>query len=222
MKHRVDGSIEKHKGIFVAKGFSQMKAINYKETISIVARYSSIIYILALSTQMGWKIHQMDAKIAFLNEVIEEEVYIEKSKRFEIFDRESHVCRLKQALYGMKQAPRAWYTNIDSYFSGLGFTKSEVDANLFHIVVEGKLFIRVLYVDELIVTCDEKLIKSCKAELEREFEMKDMGLLHYFLGLEIWQRDREIFVYQGRYANEILKKFHMESNKPMETPIAGN
>ena len=97
------------------------------------------------------------------------------------------MCRLKRALYGLKQAPRAWYTQIDSYFAGLGFTKSEADANLYQIVMEGKILIIFLYVDDLILTGDEQLINSCKDDLAKEFEMKDLGLLHYFLGLEIWQ-----------------------------------
>jgi hypothetical protein len=104
---------------------------------------------------MGWRIHQMDVKTTFLNGIIEEEVYIEKPEGFETFDRESHVCRLKRALYGLKQAPHAWYTRIDSYFTRLGFTKSEADANLYQFVVEGKLLIIVLYVDDLILTGDE-------------------------------------------------------------------
>jgi hypothetical protein len=171
---------------------------------------------------MGWRIHQMDVKTAFLNRIIEEEVYIEQPKGFETFDRESHVCRLKRALYGMKQAPRAWYTQIDNYFTRLGFTKSEADENLYQIVVEGKILIIVLYVDDLILTGDEKLIHSCKDDLAKEFEMKYLGLLHYFLGLEIWQRDGEIFVSQGKYAREILGKFHMEGYKPMDTPLLGS
>ena len=76
------------------------------------------------------------------------------------------MCRLKRALYGLKQAPRAWYTKIDSYFTGLGFTKSEADANLYHIVVEGKLLIIVLYVDDLILTGDEKLINLARRTLQ--------------------------------------------------------
>ena len=99
----------------------------------------------------------MDVKTAFLNGIIEEEVYIEKPEGFEIFNSESHVCRLKRALYGLKQAPRAWYTQIDNYFCGLSFTKSEVDAKLYQIVVEGKrkLLIIFLYVDDLILTGDD-------------------------------------------------------------------
>jgi len=98
----------------------------------------------------------------------------------------------------------------------------EVDANLYHIVVKGKLVIIILYVDDLILTGDDYFIVSCKEDLVREFEMKDMGLMHYFLGMEVWQKDGELFVSQGKYANEILRRFHMEQCKPMQTPLAGN
>ena len=89
---------------------------------------------------------------------------------------------------------------IDSYFTGLGFTKSEADAKLYHIVVEGKLLIIVLYADDLILTGDEKLIKYCKEDLARDFKMKGMELMHYFLGMEVWKGDGELFVSQGKYA----------------------
>eukprot|EP00253_Pinus_taeda_P027972 PITA_27972 len=170
---------------------------------------------------MGWHIHQMDVKTTFLNGVIDEEVYIEQPEGFEVFSSELHVCRLKRALYGLKQAPRAWYTQIDSYFTGLGFSKSEAYPNLYQIVVEGKLLIIVLYVDDLILTGDELLILSCKGDLAKEFEMKDLGLLHYFLGLEIWQCNGGLFVSQGKYAREILEKFNMHSCKPIDTPLPG-
>eukprot|EP00253_Pinus_taeda_P017937 PITA_17937 len=122
----------------------------------------------------------------------------------------------------LKQAPRAWYIKTDNYFTGLGFTKSEADANLYHIAVKGKLLIIVLYVDDLILTDDDQLIMSCKEDLTREFGMKDMGLMHYLLGMEVWQKDGEFFVSQGKYANKILRRFHMEKCKPMQTPLAGN
>ena len=140
----------------------------------------------------------MDVKTTFLNGQIEEELYIEQSEGFETFDCESHVCRLNRALYRMKQAPRASYTRINNYFTGLGFTKSEVDANLYHIVVKGKLLIILLYVDDLILTGDDQLIMSCKEDLAREFEMKDMSLVHYFLGMEVWKKDGEFFCVSGR------------------------
>ena len=145
--------------------FSQIEGIDYEETFAPVERFSSIRTILALLAQMGWHIHQMDVKNTFLNDIIDEEVYIEHLEGFQIFSSKSHVCRLKRALYGLKKAPRAWYTWIDNYFIGLGFTKSEADANLYQIVVEGSIVIIVIYVDDLILTGDEELIHSCKEGL---------------------------------------------------------
>ena len=106
IKHAADDSIEKYKARFVACGFSQKEGIDYEDTFAPVSRYTSIRSVLALATVMKWKIHQMDVKTAFLNGVVEEEVYVEQPIRFETHDRESHVCRLKKALYGLKQEPR--------------------------------------------------------------------------------------------------------------------
>ena len=102
IKHAADGSIEKYKARFVARGFSQKEGIDYEETFSHVARYTSIRSVLALAVVMKWKIHQMDVKTAFLNGVVEEEVYVEQPLGFETHVRESHVCRLKKALYSFK------------------------------------------------------------------------------------------------------------------------
>eukprot|EP00253_Pinus_taeda_P001734 PITA_01734 len=170
VKHVADGDIEKCKARFVAKGISQIEGVDYEETFAPVARYSSIRSILALVAQMGWKIHQMDVKTVFLNGVVEEEIYKEKPQGFETYDRESHVCKLKRALY----------------------------------------------VDPLLQR------GSCKEDLARDFKMKYMGLMHYFLELEVWQGDGELFVSQGKYATEILQRFHMENCKPMDTPLATN
>jgi hypothetical protein len=115
IKYVVDGSIEKFKARFVARGFSQVEGVDYDETFAPVARYTSIRAVISIAAEMGWKIHQMDVKTAFLNGLIEEEVYIEQPQGFEVHGRDSHVCRLKKALYGLKQAPRAWYSRIDTY-----------------------------------------------------------------------------------------------------------
>jgi hypothetical protein len=130
----------------------------------------------------------MDVKTTFLNGVVEEEVYMEQPQGFVIHGKESHVCRLKKALYGLKQAPRAWYAKIDGYLMSLGFTKSEVDPDLYYKVEDVCPLIFVLYVDGMFLIGNEKLIDGCKRELASEFEMKDLGLIHYFLGFEVWQR----------------------------------
>jgi hypothetical protein len=125
IKHVVDGSIEKYKARFFARCFSQKEGIDYEETFTLVARYTSIRTIIALVAKMKWKLHQMDIKTTFLNGVIEQEVYIEQPQGFEVEDRKSHVCRLKKDLYRLKKAPRAWYGHIDSFLMSLGFTKSK-------------------------------------------------------------------------------------------------
>jgi hypothetical protein len=185
IKHAGDGSIEKYKARFVARGFSKKEGIDYEETFTPVARYTSIRTIIALAAKMKWNLHQMDVKSTFLNGVIKEEVYIEKNQGFEVEDRKSYVCKLKKALYGLKQSLRDWYGQIDNFLMSLGFTKSKADSNLYFKVMNDELVILLLYVDDLFLTREEKLIIQCKKRLASEFEMKDLGLMHYFLGLEV-------------------------------------
>ena len=129
-KHSADGNIEKFKEIFVARGFSQNVGIDYEETFAPVARYTSIINVLALASKMKWKLHQINVKTTFLNGVIEEELYIEQPPGFETHDKETHVCNLKKSLNGLKQVPNAWYGRIDGFLMNLGFAKNKVDSKI--------------------------------------------------------------------------------------------
>jgi hypothetical protein len=101
----------------------------------------------------------------------------------------------------------------------LGFTKSKADSNLYFKIMDNEPVILLLYVDDLFLTGEEKIIAECKKRLASEFEMKDIGLMHYFLGLEVWQSPKRIFLNQGKYAVEILKRFDMLECKPMNTPM---
>ena len=141
---------KKYKAIFAARGFSQKEGIDYEENFAPIARYSSIRSVLALVAVMKWKIHQMDVKTAFLKGVVEEEVYVEQPLSFETHDRESRVCKLKKALYGLKKAPRTWYNRIDIFLSSLGFTKSTADSNLYYKVEDGNPVMLLLYVDDIL------------------------------------------------------------------------
>ena len=127
----------------------------------------------------------LDGCQAFLNGVVEEEVYDEKPLDFETHDRESHVCKLKKALYGLKQAPRTWYGRIDNFLSSLVFTKSKADSNLYYKVEDGNPMMLLLYVDDLFVIGTDRLIADTKRKLVVEFEMKELGMMHYFLGMEV-------------------------------------
>ena len=112
-------------------------------------------------------------------------IYIEQPQGFEVEDRKTHVCRLKKDLYGQKQAPRSWYGRIDSFLTSLGLTKSKYYSNLYFNVMNNELVILLLYVDALLLTREENIINDCKKKLTTEFEKKDLGLMHYFLGLEV-------------------------------------
>ena len=130
--------------------------------------------------------------------------------------------KVEKALYGLKQAPRAWYSRIDSYFLSIGFRKSEADPNLYYIVVGGVPLILLLYVDDLFITGGEHLFEACKKDLASKFEMTDLGLMHYYLGMEVWQEDGHVFLGQGKYTADVLRIFRMEDCKPMSTPMITN
>ena len=128
----------------------------------------------------------MDVKTTFLYGVIEEEVYIEQPLGFESHDKKTYVFRINKAFCGLKQAPRAWYRRIDGFMMSLGFTKSKANSNLYYKVKYGNTVILLLYVDELFVTGMDGLIADTKRNLVAKIEMKDLGMMHYFLGMEVW------------------------------------
>ena len=140
-----------------------------------LSREANVTTPISLTVEMGWRVHQMDVNTAFLNGVIKEEVYIEQSEGFYVENRETHVCILHRALYGLKQAPRAWYLRIDNYLREMGFQRSEVDHNLYFLIGEVPLIL-VLYVDDLFLIGDERLIGDYKSNLAVEFEMRWMFL----------------------------------------------
>eukprot|EP00253_Pinus_taeda_P018881 PITA_18881 len=146
--------------------------------------------VLSIAAQNKWKVYQMDVKSAFLNGVLKEEVYIEQPLGYEKKGQECKVCRLKKALYGLKQAPRAWYSRIDSYLLENEFAKCN----------------------------DDNLIENFKTIMKEEFEMTDMGLLRYFLGIEVDQNENGIFISQTKYVNEVLGRFNMQECKAAITP----
>eukprot|EP00253_Pinus_taeda_P018569 PITA_18569 len=161
----------------------------------------------------------MDVKSAFLNEVLKEEVYVEQPLGYEKKGEEHKVCKLKKALYGLKQAPRAWYSRIDSYLLDNEFDKCEGEPNVYIKENDGKILIVVLYVDDVIFTGnDDQLIKNFKSVMKEEFEMTDMGFLRYFLGIEVDQNEKGIFISQARYVNQVLSRFNMEECKAAITP----
>ncbi|KAI5336044.1 hypothetical protein L3X38_026178 [Prunus dulcis] len=130
-KLNLDGTVQKHKARLVAKGYAQKSGIDYNETFALVARLDTIRTLIALAAQKGWKLFQLDVKSAFLNGVLEEEVYTEQPEGFEVKTASHKVYKLKKALYGLKQAPRAWYSEIDTYLTSCNFKRSTSEATLY-------------------------------------------------------------------------------------------
>ena len=162
----------------------------------------------------------MDVKLAFLNGELEEEVYIEQPEGFLLSKKEDNVCMLNKALYGLKQDPRAWYAHLDGYIHQQGFKKGTVDRNLYVKIHKDNLKIIEVYVDDIIFgSNDDRLSKNFATKMQCEFEMSLLGELTYFLGLQISQQEKVIFICQAKYIKEMLKKFKMEDCKPVLTPM---
>ncbi|GAA0167068.1 transmembrane signal receptor [Lithospermum erythrorhizon] len=220
-KRDENGVITKHKARLVAKGYTQQEGIDYAEVFAPVARMDTVRMILSIAAQRNWKIYQLDVKSAFLHGELTEDVYVDQPRGYEEKGKEDHVYKLYKALYGLKQAPRAWYSKIDSHFSKEGFNKCSSEQTLFtKRSSNGRVVIVSLYVDDLIYTGnDENLMMRFKKSMVREFDMSDLGLMSYFLGIEVMQRETGIFICQKRYTEELLKRFGMINSNPVGNPI---
>ena len=158
----------------------------------------------------------MDVKSSFLNWELEEEVYIEQPKGFQLSENTDYVCKLKKALYGLKQAPRAWYSRLDKYLQQAGFRKGSAETNLYIKVSQGNILLIEVYVDDIIFgSDDDKLSQKFAKDMQSEFEMSLLGELSFFLELQIRQKNQGIFIYQTKCIREILQRFGMEDCKPV-------
>ncbi|GJV77194.1 retrovirus-related pol polyprotein from transposon TNT 1-94, partial [Tanacetum coccineum] len=165
-------------------------------------------------------VYQMDVKTAFLNGNLREEVYGSQPDEFVDPDNPNHVYKLKKALYGLKQAPRAWYDMLSSFLISQDFSKVSVDPNLF-IRKEGKELLLVhVYVDDIIFAASTPELCDLFAKtMCSKFKMSMMGKISFFLGLQIFQNPRGIFINQSKYALESLKKYSFDSCDPVDTPM---
>ena len=165
----------------------------------------------------------MDVKNAFLHGDLQEEVYMEQPAGYEDFEHPMYVCRLKKALYGLKQAPRAWSDKIGEYLVNIGFYVSNADHSLYVRKGDAGLVIIVIYVDDLIITSDsDSGIAEVQGLLKKKFEMKDLGELRYFLGLEVIRCDDGIWLSQRQYGLDMLSKYGMTACKPLSVPLEQN
>jgi hypothetical protein len=184
VKRKADGTVDRYKARLVAKGFKQRYGIDYEDTFSPVVKAATIRLVLALAVSRGWKLRQLDVKNAFLHGVLEEEVYMRQPPGYET--KLGHICKLDKALYGLKQAPRAWYSRLSTKLHSLGFVPSKADTSLFFYNKGGVSIFMLIYVDDIVVaSSSEKAVDALLHDLGMDFALKDLGDLHYFLGIEV-------------------------------------
>jgi hypothetical protein len=155
----------------------------------------TIRLLFVVAAHKNWKVYQLDIKSAFLNGILQEEIYVEYPASFVIQGKEDKVYLLKKALYGLKQAPRAWYGRIDVYLISSGFQKILSEATLYVKKINNDVLVISLYVDDLIVTGSNiQQVEEFKQKMMQVFEMTDLGLMSFLLGMEIKQSKEEIFI----------------------------
>jgi len=214
------GNIVKHKARLVAKGYAQVQGIDYDEVFAPVARLETVRLLLVLAAQGEWEVHHMDVKSAFLNGELQEEVYVHQPPGFIDPKAQGKVLKLKKALYGLKQAPRAWNARLDQELYKLGFVRSMEENAVYRRGSGLSLLIVGVYVDDLIICGpNSRMIATFKEQMKRSFNMSDLGLLSYYLGLEVKQKPGEITICQSAYAEKILETSGMKGCNPVDTPM---
>ena len=222
LKYKSDGTLARYKARLVAKGYTQTYGIDYHETFSPVAKMSTVRILLSLAANYGWNLQQFDVKNAFLHGNLEEEIYMEVPPGFN-FEKDK-VCKLRKALYGLKQSPRAWFGRFTTVMKDMGYKQSQGDHTLFtkHSALGGVTAL-IVYVDDIIVTGNHQAeMDSLKVCLLKEFEVKELGRLKYFLGLEVAHSRHGIFISQQKYVLDLLSETGKLGCKPVETPIEQN
>jgi hypothetical protein len=223
IKQTPEGKVERYKARLVAKGYSQTYGVDYDETFAPVAKMSTIKTLISVAANNKWKLFQLDVKNAFLHGNLNEEVYMEIPPGFNGPETKGKVCRLKKSLYGLKQSPRTWFGRFRKEVCYLGFQQSNADHTLFFKHHQDKIAILVVYVDDIVVTGnDDEEIRNLKKMLAKSFDVKDLGFLHFFLGIEVAYGAQGIYLSQRKYVLDLLAETGMLGSKPAATPIEPN
>ncbi|GJY60860.1 retrovirus-related pol polyprotein from transposon TNT 1-94 [Tanacetum coccineum] len=214
------GGILKNKARLVARGYCQKEGIDFEESFAPIARLEAIRLFLAFAAHMNMVVYQMDVKTAFLNGNLREEVYVSQPNGFVDPDIPNQVYKLKKALYGLKQALRAWYDLLSLILISQDFSKGSVDPTMF-ICKEGKKLLLVqIYVDDIIFAASTPKLCDLFAKIMcSKFKMSMMSKISFFLGLQISQSPRGIFINQSKYALKSLKKYGFDSCDLVDTPM---
>jgi histone deacetylase 1/2 len=224
VKLHAGGSIERCKARLVAKGFKQRYGLDYEETFSPVVKPATVRLLFSLALSCGWHLRQLDIQNAFLNGFLDEQVYMRQPPGFADPAKPGHYCRLIRSLYGLKQAPRAWHARLSSVLGRLGFRPSTADTSLFILQRSDVTIYLLVYVDDIIVVSSTATaIPKLISQLRADFSVKDLGILHYFLGIEVDSSSSgSLILRQRKYALELLARAGMLKCSPATTPMSSS
>lgn len=232
-KYKADGSIDRFKSRLVILGCKQVYGVDYEHTFAPVAKMTTMRALLAVAAIKDWYAVQMDVTNAFLHGDLHEVVYMKLPRGYthigcritinqgEIKSVPSNlVYRLKKSLYGLRQAPRNWFSKLSTTLKSLGFTQSLADYSLFMHTTATFITLVLVYVDDLLITGDNLAeIDHLKKMLSTQFHMKDLGELRYFLGLEISRSTAGFFVSQKKYTLDLIDEFNLSQSTPLKLPM---
>ncbi|CAI7912254.1 unnamed protein product [Closterium sp. NIES-53] len=219
IKSDADGKIERYKSRLVAKGYQQKEKVDYKELFAPVVKPTTLRTLLAGAAIKGWVVKQMDVTTAFLNGVLEEEIFMAQPEGFD--DGSGRVLKLKKAIYGQKQAPWQWYLKLRIVLEEIGFTPSTADHSLFMLGEGEQRSFMVVYVDDILIfSPSSDLVKEVMLKLQDKFKCKALGDVSFYLGLHI-ERDVEkrcMRVHQRKYLESLAANFG-QSEGHVATPF---
>ncbi|PKU69447.1 Retrovirus-related Pol polyprotein from transposon TNT 1-94 [Dendrobium catenatum] len=218
-KWHSDGTIARYKARLVAQGNHQEYGVNYLDTFSPVAKFPTIRAFLTIAASKNWPIHQLDVANAFLHGDIEEDIYMKQPKGFEDKTNPEMVCHLRKALYGLKQAPRQWFKMFSAHIKKIGFENGKADSSLFILRRDNIELYMVIYVDDILLTGNSSsMIAQTISQMNQKFEMKDLGTVSNFLGIQITRVKGTYFLSQSSYAKSIIHLAGLSTCKPLANP----
>ena len=209
------------KAKYVARGFRQVEGIDLTETFSPTARMESIRMLVQIAIQNDWLFQEMDVKGAYLHAPIECDVYVQQPPGCQ--QTPKLVWKLKKSLYGLKQSGRNWHNLLHQYLQRIEFIQSNADPCVFIQKVTGRAIILLVWVDDIIITSNSKeLMDNAKIKLEERLNMKDLGEISSFLGIDFQRTNQSIIMSQTRFLNVVLQRFGYYQCKPTTTPFEVN